>query len=207
MEIVEHSLRERLFSGELKPGTPLAEVDVAEHYGVSRTTAKAALENLVSSRLLSRRAYHTARVAVLDPTSVFDIYRTRGILEAEVVRSLALTRHVPDAAFTANDEIAALIDSSPMSLVSPDMRLHTALVDALGSERTSMMYRSLTDEIRLCMTQVQSATLLSNESITREHGLLLDHIEHGRAEEAAQLIDAHLSRASRRLVSQLLAQQ
>lgn len=207
VDTVEHDLRERLFSGDLEPGTPLAEVEIVERYKVSRTTAKAALENLVSSRLLTRQAHRTARVTTLNPTSVFDIYRTRGILEAEVVRSLSHIRHVPEAAYAANDEIAALVDSSPTTLVAPDMRLHIALVDAVGSERTSMMYRTLTDEIRLCMSQVQSATLLSNESITQEHRMILEYIEHGRTDDATALIDAHLSRASQRLVRQLLSQQ
>lgn len=36
-----NDLRSRIFDGELPPGTPLGEVDVAAHYGVARPTAKA----------------------------------------------------------------------------------------------------------------------------------------------------------------------
>ncbi len=203
VEFVTDDLRLRLLSGNLAPGAPLGEVDVAEQYGVSRVTAKAAIENLVASRLLTRRAHATARVTVLGPDDVDDIYRTRELIESEAVRRLAQIRLVPDGVREANREIARLVDASSLQVVGPDMRLHTELVDALASQRTSVVHRGLADEIRLCMVQVQGATLLSNESIAGEHDRLLDHIAQGREGDAVDLLQEHLSRARRRLVARL----
>ncbi|HEY1133618.1 MAG TPA: GntR family transcriptional regulator [Nocardioides sp.] len=203
VETITADLRTRILGGDLPAGAPLGEVEVAERYGVSRPTAKAAIENLVTVRLLVRNAHRTARVAALSPDEVTDVYQTRELIESEVVRRLARDRLVPDDAVTANAEIAALLDASPMDIVEPDMRFHTALVDALGSERTGLVYRLLVDEIRLCMTQVQDATLLSNESIAREHAALLDHIAAGRGDDAADQVRAHLTRARHRLAAHL----
>ena len=72
-----------------------------------------------------------------------------------------------------------------MEVVEPDMRFHTSLIDAVGNERTSKMYRSLVSEVRLCMTRVQSLQLLTTALIHAEHQKLLELIEAGEGEGAA----------------------
>ena len=198
-----NDLRSRIFDGELPPGTPLGEVDVAAHYGVARPTAKAALENLVASGLLTRNAHQSARVTVLDSADAQDIYQTRAIIEAEAVRLLASTGHVPQAAHEANAQITALTNASPIDIVDPDVRFHSALVNALESGRTSAIYAQLSDEIRLCMTHVQDATLLSTEDIAAEHQRLLTQIESRDEQGAANTLAEHLNRASKKLEAHL----
>ena len=203
VQAIIRDLRERIFTGELTPGTALREVDLAEHYEVARPTAKAALENLVATGLLSRNAHQTARVRRLTPEDTRDIYRTRAIIEGEAVRLLASTGQVPAAAYEANEQITALRGASAIQIVDPDVRFHTALVDALGSRRTSAIYAQLTDEIRLCMSHVQDATLLSTERIAAEHRQLLELIAAHDAAAAAELLECHLDNASARLSEHL----
>lgn len=203
VQAIVKSLRARIFSGELAPGTPLGEVDVAAHYEVARPTAKAALENLVASGLLTRNAHQTARVTLLSSRDARDIYRTRAIIEAEAVRLLASKRQVPAAASDANAEITTLADASPIDIIDPDIRFHAALVQALESQRTSAIYEQLTDEIRLCMTHVQDATLLSTQDIAAEHARLLQLISEGEAAKAAQALEEHLQTASSKLAEHL----
>lgn len=203
VQAIIKSLRARIFSGELAPGTPLGEVDVAAHYEVARPTAKAALENLVASGLLTRNAHQTARVTLLSSRDARDIYRTRSIIEAEAVRLLAARREVPPEAQKANTEITGLVNASPIDIIDPDIRFHTALVQALDSQRTSAIYAQLTDEIRLCMTHVQDATLLSTKDIAAEHAKLLQLISTGEAQAAADTLEDHLHTASDKLAEHL----
>lgn len=203
VQAIVKSLRARIFSGELAPGTPLGEVDVAAHYEVARPTAKAALENLVASGLLTRNAHQSAKVTLLTSADARDIYRTRAIIEAEAVRLLASTSQVPEAARQANAEITALRDASPIDIVDPDVQFHSALVQALQSQRTSSIYDQLSDEIRLCMTHVQDATLLNTADIADEHERLLQCIEAGDAHGAAEVLAQHLTNASARLAKHL----
>lgn len=203
VQAIVRDLRERVFTVELAPGTPLREVEVAAHYQVARPTAKAALENLAASGLLVRNAHQTARVRVLSAVDARDIYRARAIIEAEAVRLLAASGQVPSAAREANVEITGLRDASPLQIVDPDVRFHTALVQALDSPRTSAMYAQLTDEIRLCMTRVQDATLLSTERIAAEHAQLISLISDGNADGAAEVLSRHLENASARLAGHL----
>ena len=197
VEAIGADLRMRLFSGDLGHGAVLTETDVAETYAVARPTAKAAIEKLVSEGLLVRGANKSARVPVVGPDEVRDIYRTRSYLESEVLRRLARVRATPAGAEEANDEIAAA--DSPASIVEPDMRFHMCLVDALGSARTSRMYGSLVSEVRLCMSQVQGRDLLPRGLIHAEHARLLELIAAGDGEAAVALLEEHLGRARERL--------
>lgn len=203
IDAVADDLRRRVLSGELAPETSLGEVEVAETYDVARPTAKAAIENLVRERLLERRAHKTARVVRLTPDDARDIYRTRAVIEAEVLRILAAEKRVPDAARAANGEIAALVDASPSEIVEPDMRFHRSLVDSLSSVRTSGIYDSLASEVVFCMSQVQGASLLPTELIAGEHERMLELIEAGDGDAAAQLLEIHLGRARERLAERL----
>lgn len=203
IDAVTADLRGRVLSGDLVPGSPLVEVEVASRYDVARPTAKAAIENLVRERLLERSAHKTARVVRLSPDDARDVYRSREVLEAEVVRHLARRRTDLAAARAANAEIAGLVDASPAEVVDPDMRFHTSLVDAFGSARTSRMYASLVSEVVLCMSQVQGASLLPTPAIADEHGRLLDLIEAGEEDAAAELLAEHLGRARERLAERL----
>ena len=203
IDAVTEDLRRRVLSGELAPETPLGEVEIAASYDVARPTAKAAIENLVRERLLERRAHKTARVVRLTPEDARDIYRTRAVIEAEVLRMLAAQRRVPDGARAANREIAALVDASPRDIVDPDMRFHRSLVDALGSPRISGVYDSLASEVVFCMSQVQGASLLPPGLIEAEHERLLELVEAGDGESAAQLLAVHIGRARERLAERL----
>jgi len=196
-------LRRRVFAGELTHEDALTEAEVSRAYEVARPTAKAAIEKLVGEGLLQRSAHKTARVPHLDPEDVRDIYRTRAHLESVVLRALAETRTAPAAAAAANAEIAAMTEADPLTVVEPDMRFHTALVDALGSPRTSRMFSSLVSEVRLCMVQVQGKQLLTTASIAAEHQQILDAVLAGDGEAAVEAITRHLGRARERLVAAL----
>lgn len=201
VEAVASDIRQRIFSGELGSAQALTETEVATSYEVARPTAKAAIEKLVAEGLLVRGAHKTARVTDLGPDSVRDIYLARAYLESEVLRRLAALRTVPAGAVQANRDIAGLTTGAPLDVVEPDMRFHTSLIDALGNERISRMYSSLVAEVRLCMSRVQSLHLLDTALIQAEHQKLLELIEAGAGEEAAQLLDQHLGRARERLVA------
>lgn len=203
VEAVTARLRVRILHGELAPSTPVTEAFVAEEYGVARPSAKAAIEQLVAAGLLLRSAHRSARVVSIDPETVRDVYRTRARLESAALRELAARREAPDEATRANAEILALPPGPDARTVDPDLRFHTALIDALRSERTGRMYRSVLDEVRLCMAQVQGRRLLESEVIAAQHAEILDAVADGDAARATAVLSRHLSSAEERLVDAL----
>ncbi|MFF5626365.1 GntR family transcriptional regulator [Microbacterium sp. LWH10-1.2] len=203
VDAVTARLRSRILSGDIRSGAPLTEAAVSMAYGVARPSAKAAIEQLVASGLLARTAHRSARVVGIDPETVRDVYRTRARVESAALRELALSRTVPASAVAANEEIAAMPPGPDAATVDPDLRFHTALIDALESERTARMYRSVIDEVRLCMAQVQGRQLLDASAIAEQHAGILDALAGGDGERAAELLHAHLSAAEQRLVEAL----
>lgn len=203
VDAVTSDLRQRILTGDLTPGEPLGEVDTAAHYAVARPTARAAIEGLVAAGLLTRGPHKSARVAQLQAADVSDVYRTRARVEGNVVRELAATQAVVSSAQEANDRIRATPAADVLQIVDLDMQFHTALIDAVASDRTSRIYRLLADEVRLCMVQTQRADLLAVSDIVTEHATLLQHIAAGESDAAVALLGAHLGRARERLMHHL----
>lgn len=203
VDAVTTDLRRRILAGELAPGHAIGEVDTATHYSVARPTARAAIEGLVAAGLLTRGAHKSARVATLTAADVADVYTSRERIEAEVVRELALAARTLTDASAANAAIRAVDPRDHVAVVDQDMRFHTALIDAVGSPRTSRVYRLLADEVRLCMAHTQRADLLSVADITAEHDRIVAEIARGDADAATETLRRHLSRARDRLVRHL----
>lgn len=205
VDAVAQALRSSILAGELAPGRPVTEAWVADRFGVARASGKAAIEKLVAEGVLQRTVHRSARVASLDEASVRDIYRTRRRIESEALRELAAQRIVPPVAVAANDEIARHAGGSSVDIVDPDMRFHIAIVDAIGSERTSRAYEALVAEVRLCMSQVQGRSLVSVETIHTQHRAILEALEAGAEQRAVDILREHLSGAEDRLVGALAA--
>lgn len=203
VDAVTAQLRGRILRAEIRSGDPITEAAVSQSFGVARPSAKAAIEQLVASGLLVRTAHRSARVVGIDSATVRDVYRTRTRLESAALRDLAVTRTVPLAAVEANAELLAMPPGPDPATVAPDLRFHTALIEALDSERTARMYRSVLDEVRLCMAQVQGRRLLDAAVIAAQHSDILAAVASGDGERAAVLLDAHLSSAEERLVEAL----
>lgn len=203
VDAVTAQLRGRILRAEIRSGDPITEAAVSQSFGVARPSAKAAIEQLVASGLLVRTAHRSARVVGIDSATVRDVYRTRTRLESAALRDLAVTRTVPLAAVEANAELIAMPPGPDPATVAPDLRFHTALIEALDSERTARMYRSVLDEVRLCMAQVQGRRLLDAAAIAAQHSDILAAVASGDGERAAALLDAHLSSAEERLVEAL----
>jgi DNA-binding GntR family transcriptional regulator len=204
VDAVADDLTDRVLRRNLAPDDLVTEQVVAEEYDIARATARAAIERLISAKVLSRKNHKTARVVKLGPSDVRDIYNTRIYLESEVLRRLSHLRMTLPQSREANAEIEELYQATgTYDIVDPDMRFHTALVDALGSIRTSTMYKGLAFEVKLCMSQLQGSQRLSPEIIIAEHYKLVDLVEAGEGEAAAELLDEHLSRARELLVGSL----
>ncbi|MFJ5695015.1 GntR family transcriptional regulator [Arthrobacter sp. NPDC093125] len=199
---IADDIRSRILGGECPGETTFTETDVATRYEVARPTAKAAIEKLVSEAVLERPMSKTARVIKLGPEDVRDIYFTRARLEKAVLLQLAQARSVPPGALAAQQELKRLDGNSGFGTVDPaDLRFHMALVDSIGSPRTSRMYGSLVSQVKLCMAQIQDLQLVQPARIIKEHQHLLELIEAGDGAAAGTFLDEHLSRPRERLVA------
>lgn len=209
VDAVAEDIRASIFGGSLGGGVLLTEAEIATRYEVARPTAKAAIEKLVAEGLLMRGSHRTARVPTLGPDDVADLYFTRRCIEMEVVRQLAELGRVPAAALQADSEALAALQEdrealaaglAPLASIEPIIRFHSSLVDALGSPRFSRLFASLIGEMRLCMVQMGSQSLLRVESVVAEHQRIVDRISVGDTEGAVVALMDHLAYGQARLL-------
>ena len=194
-EALARTLRQRILSGEIAPGTVLPEVEVAATYGVARPTVRAALQTLVGMGLLRREANRSAYVPTLTSEDIRDLFFVRAALEAEAVRRLVERRVRPTGAEDAVRWLEAADGSAEWSeVVDADLDFHSALIEAVGSERLVRQYALLQDEIRLSLAQLRTA-YGSPAELAREHRALLESIAAGEPDAAATLLNDHLDAA------------
>lgn len=204
VDAVQQAMRARILDGKIAPGSAVTEILVASEFSVARTTAKAAVERLVNDGLLRRAANKSARVPILDPDQVRDVYFSRGLLESGVVQRLAEAGRVPAAAGQALEQFDVAVQRNQMSeVVASDIAFHRALVDALDSARLSRIYSTLMGEAQLCMAQMQHLRLLDPALIAQEHRAIVAAIDGRDPARAAATIQAHLHNAGDRIIAAL----
>src|SRR4029453_15745740 len=82
-------LRNKILSGELKPGTPLQEVPLASAIGVARKTIREAMRVLVYEGLVRHSPRRGGSVTALTEEDVADIYKLRRWIELPAVDQAA----------------------------------------------------------------------------------------------------------------------
>ncbi|TXK35440.1 GntR family transcriptional regulator [Nonomuraea sp. C10] len=185
------ALRGRVLSGEIEPGTPLPEQEIAAAYGVARPTVREALARLVHEGLLRRERNRSAYVPEVTPADLDDLMFVRRPLEGLMADALA-GRRVPEAD-AALDRMAALDPGAPWSeSVAEHMALHEALIEAVGSPRLVRLYGALAAETRLGLVRLRRV-YEDRDVLVREHRELLDAIATGPADAARAAVAAHLS--------------
>lgn len=198
------SIRKRIVNGEIPQGEKLTEVRLATEYNVARPTAKAALERLTALGLLRRTAHKTAVVPVLDEAEIRDLFFSRITIEKAAVSTLAATGEVPADAARAQVAIEyAARDRLFENQVEADIAFHTALVAAVGSRRLARMHQLIIGEVQLTMGQYQAHRKAAPTTVAEEHAAILEAIQQGAPEAAADHLAHHLEQAQGRLLSTL----
>lgn len=197
-------LRNRLFDGSIAVDAQLTEADVSASYDVARPTAKAAIEKLVGEGLLLRGPHKTARVPIIGPDGVRDLYFARLCIESEVVRRLAERADLPAEVERANREVVRRARlSEPVNVVTSTLDFHFLLVSRLGSPRLERLFSVLMGEMRLCMVQMQARGLMRPRDVAAEHDEIIKRIKNGDPAGAVEALEMHFARAEQRLVPHL----
>jgi DNA-binding GntR family transcriptional regulator len=202
---VAEELRRALFDGELEAGTALREVALAEAMGVSRSTIREALGMLVAEGLATRAPNRGVHVTALDPESVHDVCVARSVLEVAGARRWARASDGSrDAVRRAlvDFTVAAQSGASPAELTAAHLAIHRALVALTESPRLVALADAVSAEIRLGLAKVDRIRRNSHDQVA-SHRALLNLLEHGDVEAAANELEAHLQNAETSMLTAL----
>jgi DNA-binding GntR family transcriptional regulator len=121
------ALRAALFDGDLSPGQRLVESDLAESYGISRASVRAALMALTAEGLVERIPHRGARVRVVSVEEAVAITECRMVLEGLCAAKAA--ERVTDGEIQVVTGLAdqlrqAVADGDPMKYSALNRDLH-----------------------------------------------------------------------------------
>jgi DNA-binding GntR family transcriptional regulator len=201
----ESQIYERIYSAiieqRLAPGTKLGEESLCELFGVSRSRIRKVLYRLGNESvvmLVPNRGAFVARPSVLEAREVF---ATRRLLEAEVVRGLAHGLAAADASRLARHvefEREAHARHDRRASIRLSGEFHLLLAELAGNRVIERFLRDLVSRTSLIIA-VYEAPGRSCCSFD-EHAALIEAIGGGRAEAAVEGMRAHLCGIESRLM-------
>lgn len=194
------TLRERISSHAIAPGARLAEVKLAEEFGVSRTRVREVLTELELRGLIKRIPNRGAEVARLDLEQVFEIYDAREALEGMCAR-LATQKTAPES---WQEWVDRLRVGGPMEklLEKGDVEgyflaydgLRRRIIEAADNPVLAGMLDSIMEKTRVIMRRVQILPGRAAAGLA-EHRAFVAAMRAGDAERAEQLRRANIRSA------------
>ena len=198
MSTTYERLRSLVTSGEISPGTRLAEVPLASKLGVSRPTVREALRRLESNGLADSDG-RSLRVAQMDAAELGSTLLMRSALDAlhaELAAARVRDGEVAPAQLRrlvqlADDTERATTLGDHTSAIRANRDFHQA-IDALADSPVSAAAADRLWERILVSTERSLAVPGRGEIVNREHRDLLAAIVAGDGERAGRLAARHV---------------
>jgi DNA-binding GntR family transcriptional regulator len=149
-------LRQRILDGDLRPGTPLQDVPLANSLGVSRNTMREALRILSIEGLLKRSLHRGVSVSQLSLKDVQEIYHLRRMLEIPaVLAAKERSEDILDELQTALDRYDTAVHAQDwVGAVGHDFQFHCSLIRFHRNKRLETFYQNVVRELRMGMVLV-----------------------------------------------------
>lgn len=195
-DVAYAQLRDQILSGDLPPGSKLAQYDLAGAMGISITPLREAIRRLSGEGLVLLDNHRNARVALMDYTEARQIFETRRALEPAALALAAQRRTDADIVRMR----AALEDLLPVTrewgetALVAHREVHRALYTASHNDVMTRLLNDLwdkSDRYRRVGLQLPPGA----EPRTRdfeEHHRLVDLVITGDADAAAELMRSHI---------------
>lgn len=193
------AIRDAIMSGDLAPGAPLAQEDLAERLGVSRQPVSHALVLLRREGLVVDRGRKGQMVAPIEADRVLALYQVRGAMDGLAARLAALRAPGDD---TVGSRLQDLLDRGEAAcetgeinrMVDADLAFHQALHDASGNHEIARTSDSVWPHMVRSMRMV-----LQNRdgwpAIWAEHAAIAEAVVSGDPEQAGLLATRHAEQA------------
>ncbi|MGV4982827.1 GntR family transcriptional regulator [Streptomyces sp. NPDC001709] len=194
-EQAREALRTRIVLGEIEPGQVESVINVAAALGVSVTPVREAVMDLANLGIVEVIRNRGFRVPILTDHDLDEIFRLRTMLEAPAmseVTELLAGQAIPRFRQLAEQITDAAREGDLTSFLDLDRQFHLGLLELLGNRRLVAMVNQLRDQARMQGLQ----RLADQGELTRsgeEHIEIVDAVESGDAELAADLMRRHLA--------------
>jgi DNA-binding GntR family transcriptional regulator len=193
-------LRQRILTGELRPGTPLQEVPLSASLGVSRNTMREATRILSLEGLLKRSIHRGVAVSQLSLKDVQEIYHLRRMLEIPAVLAAKANQSdvLPEMQNALEGYERAIGDRDWGRAVSFDLQFHSLLIRFHRNRRLESFYQRVIGELRMGMVLVDRGHD-DPGSLIPKHRKMYQLLSAGKVEPCAAVLARHLDDSESRL--------
>ncbi len=194
-------LRQRILTGELRPGTPLQEVPLSADFGVSRNTMREATRILSLEGLLKRSIHRGVAVSQLSLKDVQEIYQLRRMLEIP-----AVLMGKPGHSSNVLEEMRSALEGYERAVherdwvraVGFDLQFHSLLIRFHHNRRLESFYQRVIGELRMGMVLVDRGHDDPGRLIPA-HRKMYQLLAAGRLKQCAAMLAQHLEDSESRL--------
>jgi DNA-binding GntR family transcriptional regulator len=192
---VADELRERIYAGDLAPGQPLRQEELAQDLQISRTPLREALRILENEGLLHSQRNRTVRVVSGDLKKFLAAYQVREVLDGLAARLAAASA---DAA--GRQALSAIIDRQEAALdpwvqaayTAANVEFHKAIMDLADNEyvKAQLPLVRMTSQVfgrPMALLEPSRAT-----SAVQQHREIAAAIAAGDGELSERLARAHI---------------
>lgn len=202
---VHETLREAILQQVLPPGRRLAEEELAEALGVSRTPIREAITRLETEGIVARSSMRTVTVSRLSPKALAEVYEVREWLD-QVVVHLATIRMTPPRLAELqwiNERMRVAAESDDIeTLERINREFHDTLALAAQNEFLLEIMRQARDRVRPLVGSTYTTPGRAMEAV-EEHDHILALITEKSPEQAARVAGAHMEAANKIRTSML----
>lgn len=193
-EEVFYTLREAILKGQLKPGTRLMEISLAEQLGVSRTPVREAIRKLELEGLVIIEPRKGARVAEIARQELNDVLELRRALEELAIKKACerITEEELSRLEDAAEEFGELVQGHDlMALAEADVHFHDMIYRATHNRRLVQILNNLREQMyRFRMEYLKDEA--SRKLLDAEHKEICRAIREKDTELAHKYICQHI---------------
>mgnify|MGYP006275133175 CR=1 FL=1 len=186
--------RREIVACRLAPGARLTEPDLAARYDVGKASLRVALQRLSQEGFVTsipRQGYRVVPVTLRDVDEVFALRLELEPLAARLAAGRVDRARLEALERACRDRSAATIPEQIDDFLEANRAFHMAIAEAGGNRRLCRMLSELLDEMSRLVALGFGA---ENErpNIERDHVQLIDHLDAGEAEAAAEVARRHV---------------
>jgi DNA-binding GntR family transcriptional regulator len=203
-ELILARLRSAISSGELAPGTHLAEIELSETLGVSRGTLREALRHLQQDGLLTTDARGRLSVRVVSEQEVDEIFDVRCALESMAFQEICARDDREEVARELEVALDALRDTEGdfVAQLDADLALHERMCELSGNGTLRHTWLGVSGLARAAVTAAGPETALHNMSYER-HRPIVTLLQAGDVEGGRAFLHQHMRDAAERILAQM----
>ncbi|MEG1930221.1 MAG: GntR family transcriptional regulator [Anaerovorax sp.] len=185
-EIVYEELRSLILTGQIKPGTRMMEIELADDMGVSRTPIREAIRKLEKEGLVTiepRKGAYASEVSIKD---MVDILEVRGTLEglAAYLAATRMTKEEKELLIEYSNKFDASVESNDIAgMISHDTEFHHFIVQCCRNSHLLHMVEQL-QELVLRFRYIYFKDFKRAEDMPAEHNYIYSAILDSDEEKA-----------------------